>query len=37
MHHPFRMFAAYNEWANRMLYQEVATLTNAEFRALKGG
>ena len=36
MHHPFRMFAAYNEWANRMLYQEVATLTDAEFRADKG-
>ena len=36
MPNQFRMFAAYNEWANRLLYQEVAKLSDAEFRADKG-
>ncbi|MDI7861073.1 DinB family protein [Rhizobiaceae bacterium n13] len=28
----FRMFAAYNRWANTIIYQSVAELTEAEYR-----
>ncbi len=32
----FRMFAAYNAWANRLVYAAAAQLSDAEFRENKG-
>ncbi len=32
----FRMFAAYNAWANRRLYDAAAALDDAEYRAERG-
>ena len=32
----FEMFAAYNAWANRRLYDAAARLSDAEYRALRG-
>jgi uncharacterized damage-inducible protein DinB len=32
----FAMFARYNEWANRRLYDAAAELTDADYRAEKG-
>jgi uncharacterized damage-inducible protein DinB len=33
MHQPFAMFARYNEWANRRVYEAVAKLPDEAFRA----
>ncbi|TBC98411.1 DinB family protein [Rhizobium ruizarguesonis] len=32
----YRMFAAYNRWANRQVYAAAAELSNAEFRSDRG-
>lgn len=32
----FRMFARYNEWANRRLYERAAALSDADYRAGRG-
>ena len=32
----YRMFADYNRWANRLLYQAAAALTDAEYREDRG-
>lgn len=32
----YRMFAAYNLWANRLVYEAAASLSDAEFRENKG-
>ena len=36
MHRHFRMFAAYNQWANRLVYEACADLTDEEYRTDKG-
>jgi uncharacterized damage-inducible protein DinB len=36
MHRHFRMFAAYNQWANRLVYEACAGLTDEEYRTDKG-
>ncbi len=36
MNQHFRMFAGYNDWANRRIYQAAASLADAEYRADRG-
>ena len=36
MQQHFRMFAAYNAWANRRIYDAAATLPDADYRADRG-